>query len=341
MTTATLTNWDKAAILLRALSPGSNQEVLKQLDPDQAARLRRNIERIEKRPDLKELTQQVLREFRQLCRPSSGSGETAPRNAHSANWVAQRYGDAAHMTEKDSATASESPSGRVISDDAAALANVAPAVLAKVLQAESQRVLTLVLQKLPSETAATVLKLLPADARGPALSMLAAGPTFPEPVVQRVLRTVREQCAARPVEAEAVLDEDAQVKRLVGILQGIDREERLRLLGVLGEQNETVAAKIDDQLYDFPDLLRIEDRSLQKILTQTDQKTLAIALKTAPDEIKDKVMRNMSERVRAALAEEMEFLGVVPNAKCEAARKDITAIIRAQDKEGSLVWLDE
>jgi flagellar motor switch protein FliG len=73
---------------------------------------------------------------------------------------------------------------------------------------------------------------------------------------------------------------------------------------------------------------------------QTDQKTLAMALKTAPEAIQDKVMKNMSERVRAALAEEMEFLSEVPNAKAEAARKEITSIIRTQDKEGTLVWLE-
>ena len=77
-----------------------------------------------------------------------------------------------------------------------------------------------------------------------------------------------------------------------------------------------------------------------EILTQTDQKTLAMALKTAPDAIRDKVMKNMSERVRAALAEEMEFLSEVPAAKAEAARKDLTAIIRTQDKEGALVWVE-
>ena len=198
----------------------------------------------------------------------------------------------------------------------------------------------LALQALSSEQAASVLKLIPQDARGAAIGMMASGITVAEPVSECVMRTILRQCETAGPVRESVSDEDAQVKRLVGILQGVDREERLRLMNLLSEQNEAVAAKIDDCLYDYTDLLRIGDRSLQKILTQTDQKTLAMALKTAPEEIREKVMKNMSERVRAALAEEMEFLSEVPNAKAEAARKEITAVIRTQDKEGALVWLE-
>lgn len=170
--------------------------------------------------------------------------------------------------------------------------------------------------------------------------MMAGGIQIAESIRDRVLQTILMQCDTSGPALETTSDEDVQVKLLVGILQGVDREERLRLMTLLTEQNEVVAAKIDDCLYDYTDLLRIGDRSLQKILTQTDQKTLAMALKTAPAEIRDKVMKNMSERVRAALAEEMEFLSEVPNAKAEAARKEITAIIRTQDKEGALVWLE-
>jgi flagellar motor switch protein FliG len=212
--------------------------------------------------------------------------------------------------------------------------------LARILKSESPRILVLVLQTLPSDHAAAVLKLLPPEGRAAAISMMAAGLNVAEPISDCVLRTVFEQCALAGPINEVAADEDVQVKRLVGILQVVDREERLRLMGLLSEENEAVAAKIDDCLYDYTDLLRIGDRSLQKILTQTDQKTLAMALKTAPEAIREKVMKNMSERVRAALAEEMEFLSEVPNAKAEAARKDITAIIRTQDKEGTLVWLE-
>lgn len=338
MAQSTLTNWDKAAILLRALTPEPNQAVLSQLDPAQAAKLKAVMEDIAKRPNLAQLTQDVLREFQELRRHSGVAGAGANEPPHFAgNWVARQYSQSAQpprTTDEPSIEAAEQTSTGV------GLANVAAPVLARVLQREPPRVLVVVLQTLPSDQAAGVLKLIPPDSRGAAIAMLASGIQVAEPVRECVLKTVLRQCQTAGPVREVTTDEDAQVKRLVGILQGIDRDERLRLMNLLTEQNEAVAAKVDDCLYDYTDLLRIGDRSLQKILTQTDQKTLAMALKTAPEEIREKVMRNMSERVRAALAEEMEFLSEVPNAKAEAARKEITAIIRTQDKEGALVWIE-
>jgi flagellar motor switch protein FliG len=332
-----LTNLDKAAILLRSLTPEPNQAVLSQFTPAQAAQLRSIMAAVAKRPDLEKVTQEVLREFQELRRHSGSPGAVISEAPHyAANWIARQYSESAGSSRSDDERISPASEPASV---ALNLAKVAAPVLARVLQSEPPRVLVLVLQALPSDHAASVLKLLPPDGRGAAISMMAAGLNVSEPVSECVLLTVLKQCSTIGPVADIAPDEDAQVKRLVGILQIVDREERLRLMTLLSEQNEAIAAKIDDCLYDYTDLLRIGDRSLQKILTQTDQKTLAMALKTAPEEIQEKVMKNMSERVRAALAEEMEFLSEVPNAKAEAARKEITNIIRTQDKEGALVWL--
>lgn len=336
MAQATLTNWDKAAILLRALTPEPNQSVLSQLDPSQAAKLKAVMAQIAKRSDLEQITKDVLKEYQSLRHHPATTTE-APHFA--ANWVARQYTDSTTEPSRSSDESAAPPTSKD-SDLASTLARVSAPVLARVLQRESPRVLVLVLQALPSDHAAAILKLIPPDARSGAIGLMAGGIQVANIVTDRVLQTILRQCEAAGPVREAVADEDAQVKRLVGILQGVDRDERLRLMTLLAEQNEAVAAKIDDCLYDYTDLLRIGDRSLQKILTQTDQKTLAMALKTAPEEIREKVMRNMSERVRAALAEEMEFLSEVPNAKAEAARKEITSIIRTQDKEGTLVWIE-
>ncbi|MCX7419903.1 MAG: hypothetical protein NT013_10240 [Planctomycetia bacterium] len=339
MTQATLTNWDKAAILLRALTPGPDQAVLSQLDPVQAKKLKSIMATVAKRPDLEQITRDVMREFQEI-RQHAGSVSASKTDSpqHSATWAARQYSDSVATAQtNDEAGIVRSESDSVTSK----LSAIAAPVLARVLKNEPLRILVLVLQALPSDHAAGVLKLLPPEGRGAVISMMAAGLKVAEPIGDCIMQTVLQQCSLiGPVAGETVAEEDVQVKRLVGILQVVDREERLRLMSLLGEENEEMAAKIDDCLYDYTDLLRIGDRSLQKILTQTDQKTLAMALKTAPDAIREKVMKNMSERVRAALAEEMEFLSEVPNAKAEAARKDITAIIRTQDKEGTLVWIE-
>lgn len=341
MKNAPLTNFDKAAILLRVLKPGASEQVLTQLDPAQATRLRSIIDGVSKRGDLEAATQQVLLEFQQLRRDAGTDGASLVGEAHSsATWAAQQYQSTQVAAKTELKPSTESNSDNGSPDLVSRLGKFNALVLSKVLQSEPSRVLLLVLQELPPDKSAAILKLLPEDVRGNVVMTMSTGVAFPEIVVNRVLEAIIEQCEKLGDEVETTSGEDAQVKMLVGILQSLDREERLRLMGLLGEQNESVAAKIDDSLYDYTDLLRIEDRSLQRILTQTDQKTLAVALKTAPEEIRDKVMKNMSERVRAALAEEMEFLGTVQNAKAEEARRSLTAIIRTQDKDGALVWIE-
>ena len=67
---------------------------------------------------------------------------------------------------------------------------------------------------------------------------------------------------------------------------------------------------------------------------------MALALKTAPQEIVDKVMVNLSERVRATLTEEMELLSSITPAKVEQARREIANVIRLQDKDGTLQWIE-
>jgi len=111
-------------------------------------------------------------------------------------------------------------------------------------------------------------------------------------------------------------------------------------MDTLTEHDPDLATQIDNSMYDYTDVLRMEDRSIQKLLGQLEQKVVAIALKAAPEDLKQRVLKNLSERVRAALNEEMELLGGIPSSKLEAARREMATAIKNLDKEGSLVWTE-
>ncbi|MBI5757128.1 MAG: hypothetical protein HZA46_01270 [Planctomycetales bacterium] len=345
MTQLGLSNLDKAAVLLRSLSSDGSSRVLELLGNEQAGRLRSALNTISRRSDLDNLTRQVVQEFvaRQRHAPPGTSSSTTTA-APAAGWVASQY---AHNADAAGSTTTATPqlqdrrnvAATTSAEAVTRLRKSNPSILARVLQNEPPRMLALVLQNLPGDQAAAVLKLLPSELRGAAITLMAAGSRAPLAITERVLLAISRQCDLTP-ETAATDDDEAPFRRLAGILQSVDRDERMRLLELLGTQNQDVAAKIDDCLYDYTDLLRVEDRSLQKIMAQMEQKVLAVALKTAPDTLRDKVMKNISERVRAALVEEMEFLGSVPSAKAEEARKQIAGIIRTQDKEGTLVWIE-
>lgn len=220
----------------------------------------------------------------------------------------------------------------------ATLAEFGPAVLAAALKNESPRMIATLLQQIPAETGGKALEALPPELRQSVFLMMADPVQVPKAIVDRVLQRLIEVC--RNMDPAAIETQDRRIKSLIGILQSVEREERLRLMESLTQHDPQLAAQLDNSLYDYADLLRIEDRSLQKLLSQLEQRVVATALKTAPEDLRQKVFKNLSERVRLALNEEMDLLSGLTNSKIDAARQEIAGVIRTQDKEGSLVWIE-
>jgi len=221
---------------------------------------------------------------------------------------------------------------------ATSLAEFSPPVLSAALKMESPRMVATLLQQLPADTAGKVLESLPPELRQSVFLLMADPARVPDAVVARVIERLVEVC--RTIDPATADPQDRRIKSLIGILQSVEREERLRLMESLTQHDPQLAMQLDNSLYDYSDLLRIEDRSLQKLLSQLEQRVVATALKTAPEDLRQKVFKNLSERVRLALNEEMDLLSGLTNSKVDAARQEIAGVIRNQDKEGALVWIE-
>jgi hypothetical protein len=81
--------------------------------------------------------------------------------------------------------------------------------------------------------------------------------------------------------------------------------------------------------FDFNNIKNYDDKSIQKILREVDQQQLATAIKTSPQEVKDKVFKNMSKRAVSMLQEDMEYMGVPNAVEINETRYDIVRIIQA------------
>jgi flagellar motor switch protein FliG len=137
-----------------------------------------------------------------------------------------------------------------------------------------------------------------------------------------------------------VVDEREGERKLAGMLRLFERAERKAALDLLREDNEVLAKQIEDMLYSFEDLLRIEDRSLQQVLSEVDSNTLALSLKGGDLELAEKVKKNLSKRARETLTEEMEFMTSVTKGQIEEAQKRITEIIARKDLAGELTMME-
>ena len=124
------------------------------------------------------------------------------------------------------------------------------------------------------------------------------------------------------------------------MLRCLEKTERMEVLTALEENEPETAGRIKSLLYQFEDLLRIHDRSMQKLLSEIDAKTLSVALKGANQAISEKVLNNLSKRARETLSEEMEFLGMVPIAQVRRGAKGLVDVIQRLDQAGELM-MDE
>jgi len=90
-------------------------------------------------------------------------------------------------------------------------------------------------------------------------------------------------------------------------------------------------------MFTFDDLVKLDDRSMQRVLRDINKQELALALKGAPDKVRDLIMRNLSERARESLAEEVELLGPQLAKNVYGAQRRIVDIVRSLEESEEIV----
>ena len=103
------------------------------------------------------------------------------------------------------------------------------------------------------------------------------------------------------------------------------------------EHDEVLAQKLIDEMFLFENLLGLEDRSVQLLLKEIESESLIIALKGAPQEMRDKFLKNMSQRAAEMLREDIEMRGPVRVSQVEAEQKSILLIVRRLADAGEIV----
>jgi flagellar motor switch protein FliG len=220
-------------------------------------------------------------------------------------------------------------------DPVPALREVTPEVLAAALHGERPATVALVLACLDIPQASAVLRILPPEVRHDAATRLRQPAPPNRDLVNRILRAVLARCreaAEKPPEPTG----DERLTRLADLIRALGRDDRREILARLEATDPDAGFKVRKQLYRFTDVLRVDDRTLQGILGELNIKTLAVALKNASDEIKTKVLNNVSKRARDNVNEEMELLGNVQQSQIEQAQDLLVQILQRLDQEGQL-----
>jgi flagellar motor switch protein FliG len=329
---------DRIAILLNLLGGDVTESVLSQMSSDRNALMRQRLRVMETSPPSEQEIDKVIDDFKRFFRgalqvsklPLAGQGvDVSGDNAGGlvpSDGRAQRAG-AGGTPEKRF-----EPSGDPFVD----LERLAGFQIAGALREENPRTAALVLNCLAPDKAGEALSLLPPEVRNEAFMKLNDKVDGAENLISRIVQaTVEKGC---DLDADALIPaETIRDQKIAKVLRSMDRGQRTEVLQVLEEQDAEASARIRQLLYHFVDLLRIEDRSLQKLLAEVDAHTLATALTKAEDDLLAKVLGNLSKRAQQSLSEEMEFLGNIGDDTIDAARKEIVDIILRLDQAGELV----
>jgi flagellar motor switch protein FliG len=202
------------------------------------------------------------------------------------------------------------------------------------LRNEAPQTVALVVANLHTTLSAQVLAHLPeAEQADIALRIARMGETSPD-VVKEVEDVIRAKLASVVQQEYSVA---GGVKSLADILNHADRSTERNVLDSLGETDEELAAEVRRLLFVFEDIIKLDDRAIQLVLREADQKDLALALRGVNDDVKDKVLANMSERGAQMLREEMEYQPPQRKRVVEEAQGRIVAIVRKLEEAGALV----
>jgi flagellar motor switch protein FliG len=120
---------------------------------------------------------------------------------------------------------------------------------------------------------------------------------------------------------------------VVNLMSSSQEEE---LLSHVREHDEALAQRIVDEMFVFENLLVLEDRGFQRLLKDVETDSLIVALKGAPEPLREKFLRNMSQRAAESMREDMELRGPVRVSQVETEQKAILQIVRRLADAGEI-----
>ena len=202
------------------------------------------------------------------------------------------------------------------------------------LRNEAPQTMALVIANLHTTLAAQVLSLLDEEEQAEvALRIARMSETSPE-VIKEVEHVIRQKLSNVLSQEYAAA---GGVKSLAEILNNADRPTERNVLENLAQRNQELADEIRALLFVFEDIVKLDDRAVQQVMKEIDTKDLALALRGVADDVREKVLSNMSQRGAEMLSEEMEYMPPQRRAVVEEAQGRIVAEIRRLEESGALV----
>ncbi|MCW2985988.1 MAG: fliG [Conexibacter sp.] len=124
------------------------------------------------------------------------------------------------------------------------------------------------------------------------------------------------------------------VDSLAELLNRAGRSTERTVLEAIAQTDGELADEIRQKLFTFEDIVVLNDRDIQLLLREVDQKDLGLALRGVADEVKETIFRNMSTRGSEMLQEDLDTGKPQRRAVVEEAQSRIVGAIRRLEEAG-------
>jgi flagellar motor switch protein FliG len=314
----------KAAILLLALEHEAAGALLKELPTDMVEEVTRTLASLGEVP--KELADAVVEDFYSLRLASQYAKEGGL--------------DYARMLLKDSLE--PGMADKVIAQIQTQVQKTPFAFLQKAesenlltfIQDEHPQTIALIISHLSHHKASEILVGLAEQKQVEVVRRVANMEQTNPDVIQQVERGLESRLSNMLMHS---VERVGGVETVAEVLNLCDRTTEKTILEGIEAEDPDLVEQIRRLMFVFEDILMVNDKGIQSVLKEIDNDELCLALKTASDELKEKIFTNMSARASELIKEDMEYMGPVRVSDVEAAQQRIVDVVRRLEEAGEII----
>ena len=319
-----LTKVQKFAIFLIMLGPDSAAQILKNLDEHEMEVITAEMAR--QTLVSQEVQIAILREFSEVAVHASTS-------VRGGTDFAQQTLEKAVGTFKATNVMGRLAPTRAPVGALEKLVDLDSRQIFNLIKQEQPQTVALITSYLPAEKASQLLAMMNEDQRDQVVERLATLSPTPVEVVEKMVEVLVSKLSAKPTRA---LNQTGGLKSAADVLNALDKNASKSILNAIEERNPELGASIRKKMFTFEDLGQIDLTGLQKVMREVDIRDLAVALKTASEQLKKILLGAISKRASETVLEEMSFLGAIKLKEIEAAQMRIIDVVRRLETEGEI-----
>lgn len=214
-----------------------------------------------------------------------------------------------------------------------AISMMEPRMVAGLLQNEHPQTVALILSTQKAEQTGRILLYLSEDFRSEIIYRIAKLEKVSPDIIHQIEEALQREIGGFSAKEQQHV---GGLDKVVEILTRLEKKVEQKILTGIEQLDPEIAEKIRNSMFTFDDLHLIDNIGMQKILREVKNETLTLALKTATENIKDKIFQNISEGAAAIIIEDLEALGPVKLSDVEQAQRSIIKIALRLEEEGQL-----